>query len=279
MTRLARTLAAAVLILGYLFIAQPAVTDREPDGPFELAYVIDGDTLILKGTPYFEVSAADGAGGTGAEVSGETYGKGGAGDGAEASGETYGKGSEGAGAETSGETYGTGDVGSGAETSGKTYGTGAIGTGAETTGETHGTRSGEFRVRLIGIDAPESASRDEYQNTPEGKLSAEFLRGLLAGDPQVLGERMVRAASPELWLEYGRELRDKYGRILAYVWIDTVESSAGAQEIRTESMLQALILEAGYAETMAIEQNTGYKDEFSRLEELAKERKAGLWDR
>ncbi len=44
-------------------------------------------------------------------------------------------------------------------------------------------------------------------------------------------------------------------------------------------MLQALILEAGYAETMAIEPNTGYKDEFSRIEALAKQRKAGLWGR
>ena len=37
------------------------------------------------------------------------------------------------------------------------------------------------RVRLIGVDAPESAQRDESKNTPEGEAAALFMKELLKG--------------------------------------------------------------------------------------------------
>ena len=64
----------------------------------------------------------------------------------------------------------------------------------------------ELRVRLIGIDAPESANEDEEKNTEEGITATEYTRSILL--------------NKDVFLEYDKELIDKYGRTLAYIWVD-----------------------------------------------------------
>ena len=49
-------------------------------------------------------------------------------------------------------------------------------------GETIAVDAGEeyaLHVRLIGIDAPESASHDESQNTSEGAIASDYMKALL----------------------------------------------------------------------------------------------------
>lgn len=106
------------------------------------------------------------------------------------------------------------------------------------------------RIRLIGINTPESVAHEDYleatgkENTKEGKEASAFVKELLAG-------------TEELWLTFDREKQDKYGRTLAYVWL--TEST-----LDTENMLQVKILQAGHAEVMTIAPNTRYQKVFER---------------
>jgi len=105
----------------------------------------------------------------------------------------------------------------------------------------------EIRVRLIGVDTPESVAPEEYltrsgkENTEEGDEASEFTKGLIT--------------DTTVYLEFDEEYYDDYGRVLAYVYLEDGR------------MLQEILLEEGYAEVMSIEPNTKYK---SRFEEIKK---------
>ena len=91
----------------------------------------------------------------------------------------------------------------------------------------------ELRVRLIGIDAPESANEDEEKNTEEGIAATEYTRSILL--------------NKDVFLEYDKELIDKYGRTLAYIWVDG-------------NLFNSMILEAGHANLLNIPPNEKYKE-------------------
>ena len=91
----------------------------------------------------------------------------------------------------------------------------------------------ELRVRLIGIDAPESANEDEEKNTEEGIAATEYTRSILL--------------NKDVFLEYDKELIDKYGRTLAYIWVDS-------------NLFNSMILEAGHASLLNIPPNEKYKE-------------------
>jgi len=108
---------------------------------------------------------------------------------------------------------------------------------------------GGYHVRYIGIDAPEIA----HQGEPAeyfGKEAAEKNRGL------VLGKR-VR-------LEKDVEDKDKYGRLLRYVWTDN-------------TMVNAELVKLGYAYSYAYPPNIKYQTYFLRMEKEAREHERGLW--
>ncbi len=108
----------------------------------------------------------------------------------------------------------------------------------------------ETTVRLIGIDAPESAHRDTEKNTAEGKQAALFLNQF------VTGKRVT--------LEYDEEAKDRYGRTLAYVYADGM-------------MLEDVMLTMGMARTLTMEPNTRYQHHFEMLEKEAREGGTGFW--
>lgn len=108
----------------------------------------------------------------------------------------------------------------------------------------------DTRVRLIGINTPESVHPDESKNTENGHIASDFLKELLTGK--------------QISIEFGAEQYDKYGRMLAYVYLDDV-------------MVNMLLVQAGYAETMSIEPNTKYANEFKSAEKQAKENQEGFW--
>jgi len=89
---------------------------------------------------------------------------------------------------------------------------------------------GGYRVRLIGIDAPEigAAGADE---------ATEFVRSLLYG-------RTV-------WLERDGADTDPYGRLRRYVWLQQPTPTADSAEIR-EHMVNARMLENGLARLLII---------------------------
>lgn len=64
----------------------------------------------------------------------------------------------------------------------------------------------KFKVRLIGVNTPESVSPDAAKNTLEGKKASDFTK-----------ERLPKGT--KVYLEFDQERTDKYGRTLAYVWL------------------------------------------------------------
>lgn len=129
-------------------------------------------------------------------------------------------------------------------------------------GDTIQLEDGE-KVRLIGIDTPEvfessklyrdSRKTNQDINTIKalGKRSSEFVRKLVEG-------KRVR-------LEFDVEKRDRYKRLLAYVFL-----SDG-------TFVNAEIVRQGYASLLTYPPNVKYSDEFVKLYREAREEKRGLW--
>lgn len=110
--------------------------------------------------------------------------------------------------------------------------------------------SGGERVRYIGVNTPEIHHLQkgvEYY----GPEAANFNRKLVSG-------KKVR-------LEFDEEKFDKYGRTLAYVYLED------------GTFVNAELVRQGYARTMTIQPNTKYADLFKRLQEEARTKKLGLW--
>lgn len=109
----------------------------------------------------------------------------------------------------------------------------------------------EERVRLIGIDAPESASHEEGVNTEEGEMATEYLRSWLK-----IGKIV--------YLQADQEDRDRFDRPLRYMWMEPPDNPRDPNEV-AQKMVNARMVADGYADTMRIEPNTYYAEQFESL--------------
>lgn len=107
------------------------------------------------------------------------------------------------------------------------------------------------RVRLLGVDTPET-KREGTPVQPWGPEAHEFTARLVEG-------KTVR-------LEFDRERQDKYGRVLAYVYVDDVLLN---EELLREGFGRAL-LNHPYSETM--------KRRFRQAEADARREHRGIWN-
>ncbi len=110
----------------------------------------------------------------------------------------------------------------------------------------------EERVRLIGIDTPESVKPD----TPVecfGKEASAHTAALL---PEGTAVRLVRDV----------EARDDFDRLLAYVY-----------RADDDLFVNLAIVEAGYARPLTIPPNVAHADEFVEAARRAESSDAGLW--
>jgi micrococcal nuclease len=112
---------------------------------------------------------------------------------------------------------------------------------------------GEEHVRYIGVDTPETVK----PNTPVQCFGPQ------AHD---LNARLLGGAGAPLTLRFDRELRDRYGRLLAYVYRG-----------RDGLFVNARLVEAGVARTLAISPNTAYAAQLSELQHSARAAGRGLW--
>ena len=108
----------------------------------------------------------------------------------------------------------------------------------------HDPDNNRLRVRLTGINAPESVLEDESKNTEEGRDASKFLKELLADVKTV-------------YLEYDEGRYDQYDRTLAYVWIDTGT---------TYIMVNEIMLATGHAKPVYIKPNLRSADTFRLYE-------------
>lgn len=132
------------------------------------------------------------------------------------------------------------------------------------------------KVRFIGIDCPEAWENEKFARdmVREKRLSAaEMLElGRMAKE---FTEAACQPGSTVL-LEMDLQERDRYGRLLAYVWVRQ-GSGAGGQGPENEAMLNAELLRAGLAKTMTILPNVRYVELFNSLQKEAQDRNLGIW--
>jgi len=107
------------------------------------------------------------------------------------------------------------------------------------------------KVRYIGVNTPEVHHPTKGEE-PGGREAAEVNRRLVEG-------QAVR-------LELDVQERDRYGRLLAYVWIGDL-------------MINAELVRLGYAQVMTIPPNVRYQEVFLKLQREAREAGRGLWRR
>jgi micrococcal nuclease len=138
------------------------------------------------------------------------------------------------------------------------------------------------RVRLIGIDTPEmhdsaKLARDSQRTKQDvstikalGRQAYEFTKNLVEN-------KRVR-------LVFDVEKKDKYGRLLAYVYIDLGLVDLKPQEglyyvydKGTSIFVNASIVSSGYASLMTYPPNVKYADLFLKLSQEARSKKRGLW--
>ncbi len=118
-------------------------------------------------------------------------------------------------------------------------------------------------VRLIGIDAPEAHDNnkltrdvnhrhiDRATQLGMGKKAAVYAKDLLKG-------RRVH-------LEFDVEQRDRYGRLLAYIYL------------QDGTFVNEKIIRDGYAYPLTVPPNVRHAHEFKQWFDEAREQKRGLW--
>ena len=105
------------------------------------------------------------------------------------------------------------------------------------------------KVRYIGVNTPE-IHHPRKGEEPGGRQAHAVNRELVEG-------KRVR-------LELDVQSRDRYGRLLAYVW-------------RHGTMINAELVRLGYAQVMTVPPNVRYQDLFLKLQRDARLAGRGLW--
>lgn len=104
------------------------------------------------------------------------------------------------------------------------------------------------RIRYIGMDTPEP-----YR---DGKPACYSHEATLANKKMVEGKQIQLIAD--------KEDKDKYGRLLRYIYVG-------------DTFVNAVLVQEGFARTLTIEPNTAHKKEFAQFQVKAKEEEKGMW--
>lgn len=108
-----------------------------------------------------------------------------------------------------------------------------------------------IKVRLIGVDAPESRNVFKKKKGYYGTEAKAFVT-------QLISDSNVR-------LEFDVNQFDQYGRTLAYVYL------------QDGTFLNAKLVKEGYAVVMTVPPNVKHVDDFIMLQRDARENERGLW--
>ena len=107
----------------------------------------------------------------------------------------------------------------------------------------------EEDVRFIGVDTPESVTPGEPVEC-YGQQASHFTQRLIEGE--------------RVSLEFGAEERDRYGRLLAYVYLE-------------DRFVNAELVRRGLARTLEIAPNVDHAERFADLQQEAANAGRGLW--
>ncbi len=109
----------------------------------------------------------------------------------------------------------------------------------------------EETVRFIGVDTPET----KHPN-----------KGIECYGPEAWGfTKSLLSSGTPIRLELDAEPRDRYGRLLAYIYLSDGQ------------MLNEILVNRGYARTMTIRPNIRFAARFQALEQEARDGGLGMW--
>lgn len=117
-------------------------------------------------------------------------------------------------------------------------------------GDTFEIQNGQ-KVRLIGVDTPESVHPDAEKNTEFGKAASAYTKNMLEGK--------------KVYLEKDVSETDRYGRLLRYVYLED------------GTFYNELLVKEGYANPATYPPDVKYADVFLAAERYARENNKGLW--
>lgn len=107
------------------------------------------------------------------------------------------------------------------------------------------------KVRLIGVDAPETRRTARKEVGYYAQEAKEYVKSMLVGK------------NVKLVFDVGK--KDRYGRLLAYVYLG-------------DKFVNADLVKQGYAVSYTVVPNVQYAELFFKLERQARQAKRGLWN-
>jgi len=122
----------------------------------------------------------------------------------------------------------------------------------------------EIKVRLIGVDTPESREGPKLERDAErtGLSKKEILR---MGKEATEYTKKLLPKGEVVYLEQDVQPTDRYGRVLAYVWL------------KDGRMLNELLLLEGMAQVYTIPPNVKYQERLLKAQKKAMEEGRGFW--
>jgi micrococcal nuclease len=112
--------------------------------------------------------------------------------------------------------------------------------------------SQRVKIRLIGVDAPETKTVFNKKKHPFGIHAKAYLDSILT-------------VNPYLKLTFDVDSVDRYGRTLAYVYLND------------GTFLNENLVRNGYARIMTIAPNVQYEDLFYEAQVYARDNQLGIW--
>lgn len=122
------------------------------------------------------------------------------------------------------------------------------------------------KVRLVGIDTPE-IERNPKAIMDAGRSGQDLETIVSLGKKAANFTKSYLKPGTTVKLELVTQPRDKYGRLLAYVYLSD------------ETMLKTLLVREVYAQVMTIPPNVKFQYLFLKLQREAREQGKGLWGR
>ena len=120
------------------------------------------------------------------------------------------------------------------------------------------------RIRLIGVGAPESRVNDRAKR--ESQRTGQDLKTITSlGKEATRFVKTLVKPGDRIRIEFDVEKRDKYRRLLGYVYLSN------------NKMLNKEIVKAGYGNLLTIPPNVKYQGRFIEAQIEAREHKRGLW--
>lgn len=114
------------------------------------------------------------------------------------------------------------------------------------------------KVRLVGVNTPESTNRTEEY----GKEASNYTSSILEGK--------------KVWLQKDVSDSDRYNRLLRIVWLDIPSDDMNENEIRAKMFNVDLVIN-GFAEPSTYPPDIKYSDYFVKFAKEAREQNTGLW--